>query len=72
MALPAARLKLTQPQTIAARPSYQAPVSEGLRQIWDFARCEAEATLAAHGGDVKAAAWHPTQARPGVLDATLC
>ncbi len=32
-------------------------------QVWDFARCEAEATLAAHGGDVKAAAWHPSQAR---------
>ena len=33
------------------------------RQVWDFATCKAEATLAAHGGDVKAAAWHPSQAR---------
>lgn len=52
-------------------PVTPSPGLEGLRQIWDFARCEAEATLAAHGGDVKAAAWHPTQVHALVSDAAL-
>ena len=28
-------------------------------KVWDFARCAADRTLAGHGGDAKAADWHP-------------